>query len=61
MRRNLSLPDPAKYISVVKSQHGTDAEVTGVLNFSHEPAYAAFVFDGGVCEVDANTELCLLI
>jgi len=61
MRRNLSLPDPAKYISVVRSQHGTDAKVTGVSNFSHEPAYAAFVFDGGGCEVDVNTELCLLI
>lgn len=60
MRRNLSLPDPAKYISVVRA-HGTDVEVTGVLKFTHEPAYAAFVFDGGVCEVDANAELCLLI
>lgn len=54
MRRNLSLPDPAKYTSVVKSHDETDVRVTGVLNFAHEPAYAAFVFDGGDCEVNAN-------
>lgn len=61
MRRNISLPDPAKYTGEVKGDDGTSMKIIGVRKFTHEPAYAAFVFDGGPCEVDVNTTLFLLI
>lgn len=51
MRRNISLPDPAKYTGEVKGDDGTSMKIMGVRKFTHEPAYAAFVFDGGPCEI----------
>ncbi len=44
----VGLPDPAAY----SAQAGTPQEVVGVGYFiSREAAYAAFVFDGVICEV----------
>ncbi|KXN84386.1 hypothetical protein AN958_12645 [Leucoagaricus sp. SymC.cos] len=57
MREKIGLPNPVgkKYRAEVEDAHTNDGpamEITGVQNFVHnEPAYAAFVFDGGVCEV----------
>ncbi|KAF5357021.1 hypothetical protein D9756_006670 [Leucocoprinus leucothites] len=55
MRRDILLPDPAAYEAEVEDAYNSDGskkKITGVENFiNNEPAYAAFIFDGGPCEI----------
>lgn len=54
MRNRVGLPDPmsfTKCISYKEGEGAVSARIIGVgLFVGREPAYAAFVFDGGVCE-----------
>lgn len=55
MRIAVELPDPAEFRAEIVDVLGGQKVVgciTGVQCFvAREPAYAAFVFDGGLCEV----------
>lgn len=57
-RLALGLPDPLGYETTVKNlpmSIGSIQSVVGVECFvDREPAYAAFVFDGGICEVRSS-------
>jgi hypothetical protein len=55
VRNRVRMPDPATYEAEVRDEYnadGSNKKIMGVENFvNNEPAYAAFVFDGGSCEV----------
>jgi len=55
MRDKVGLPDPQGSTVVLTSKKNVPSSSPGVGLFAgREPAYAAFVFDGGLCEVSSQ-------